>query len=83
MIQSSRRFEMLRDDRTRRERKAAHIAAALVALGIPQEEAVRVASKVKDEGAEDQHAQPQSTLAKRAATKRIKWPIRWESPGAT
>jgi hypothetical protein len=74
---------MSQDDPTRRERKAAHIAAALVALGIPREEAVRVARTVKDEGAGDQHLRPQSTLAKKAATRRIRWPISWESPGTT
>jgi hypothetical protein len=74
---------MSQDDNAKPGHKAAHIAAALVALGIPREEAVRVARTVKDEGAGDQNLRPQSNLAKKAATRRIRWPISWESPGTT
>jgi hypothetical protein len=56
----------------RNERKAAHIAVAL--------EAVRRAWAVKKDG---KQLRPKSALAKKAALKRISWPIRWDTPGAT
>jgi hypothetical protein len=71
---------MLGDAKSRQERKAAHIAAALVALGISEKEAVRQAWAVKKDG---KQLRPQSATAKKAAATRIKWPISWETPGTT